>query len=146
MAGTSNSFKPAAFRAAIRSAMTMGAPPEADYQLKFYWNPSRTSAATKDGEGIPFDPAAPITSTTRDPVSVPCAVEYLDAAGQPSPFGAVVPSKVRVTLLDEDYEVVKTADYVVVGGDRYLRHHEPPSFGLFEAGVHQIVYVAENEL
>lgn len=146
MAGSSNSFKPDTFRAAIRSAMTMGTPPDTDYQMRFHWNPDRTTAATRDGEGIPFDPTAVITSTTQPSTTVACAVEYLDAAGQPSPFGSIVPSRIRVTLLDEEYEQVKDADYVVIGGDRYLRHHEPPSYGLYEVGVHQILYVAENEL
>lgn len=146
MAGSSSSFKPDVFRVAIRSAMTVGTPPDTGYQLRFHWNPDTTTAATRDGEGIPFDPTAAITSTTPAPVAAPCAIEYLDAAGQPTPFGAIVPSKVRVTLLDEDYAQVKDADYILISGDRYLRHHEPPAYGLFDVGVHQIMYVAENEL
>lgn len=146
MAGTNSSFSATRFRAAIRSVMTMGTPPETGIALKFYWNPGSTTPATKDGEGVPFDPAAVITRTTRTPVSKPCAVEYVDASGAPTPFGSVVSSHIKVTLLDEDYRVVADADYVVVNGDRYIRHHEPPSFGLFEVGVHQVVYIAENEL
>ena len=126
--------------------MTMGTPPVAGDQLRFYWNDTRSTAAAVDGEGIPFDPTATITTTTRASVTKPCAVEYIDASGQPTPFGTVVPSKVKVTLLDQDYTAVKDADYIVIGGDRYLRHHEPPSYGLFDVGVHQLVYVAENEL
>ncbi len=146
MAGTSSSFNAAAFRNAIRSVMDLGTPPADADQLRFHWNPTKTTAATKDGEGIPFDPTAVITTTTPTPVNKPCAIEYIDAAGQPTPFGAIVPSRIRVTLLDEDYAVVKGADYVIVGGDRYIRQYEPPSFGLYSVGVHQITYATENEL
>lgn len=146
MAGTNGGFSAAKFRAGVRFAMTMGAPPAAADQLIFGWNPTVTTVATTDGEGVPFDPTATVTRTTVPTVKKTCAIEYLDAAGDPTPFGSVIPSKVRITLLDEEYTAVRDADFVVVGGDKYLRHHEPPSLGLFEVGVHQIVYIAENEL
>jgi len=145
MAGTNSSFSASAFRAAIRSAMSMGTPPAAADALTFCWNSTDTTSAAKDGEGVPFDPDAVIVRTVKAPVTKPCAVEYTDASGTPTPFGSIVPSRVRVTLLDEDYAVVKDADYVVIAGDRYVRHHEPPSVGLFSVGVHQIIYAAENE-
>lgn len=126
--------------------MTMGTPPASVDALKFYWNPVTTTPATKDGEGVPFDPTATVTRAVSRTTTKPCAVEYLDASGQPTPFGSVVPSRVRVTLLDQDYAIVKDANFIVIGGDRYLRHHEPPSYGLFDVGVHQIIYIAENEL
>jgi hypothetical protein len=146
MAGTSGSFNASAFRSAIRFAMDMGAPPATGDRLTFHWNPTATTVASKDGEGVPFDPAATITRTTPPPVTAPCAVEFHDATGEPTPFGVVIPSKVSVVLLDEDYCAVKTADYVVIAGDKYIRSHEPPSVGLFDVGVHTIVYIAENEL
>lgn len=147
MAGSSTGFNAAAFRAGIRFAMTMGAPPADADALKFHWNPTVTSSGVMDGDGVPFDPAAPVTRTqTKAPVSRPCAVEFIDAAGEVTAFGVVVPSKVRVTLLDEDYQAVKDADYVVIGGDKYVRDEQPPSYGLFDVGVFQIVYVAENEV
>lgn len=158
MAGTNSSFNAAKFRTAIRFAMAMGTPPSGDAflhgadgrtsadQLTFHWNPTTTTAAVKDGEGVPFDPGATITRATPTPVSKPCAVEFLDAANEATPFGVVIPSKVKVILLDEDYAPVKDADYVVIAGDKYVRSHEPPSVGLFDIGVHTIVFAAENEL
>lgn len=146
MAGTNSSFSADAFRAAIRFAMALGAPPAAGDQLTFHWNPTSTTIASKDGEGVPFDPAASVSRTTPTPLTKPCAVEFVDASEQPTPFGTVIPSKVRVILLDEDYLAVQTADYVVIAGDKYVRSHEPPSVGLFDVGVHTIVFAAENEL
>jgi hypothetical protein len=146
MAGTSSSFNADAFRSAIRFAMNLGAPPATGDQLTFHWHPTSTTGAISDGEGVPFDPTAAVSRTTPPPVTRPCAVEYVDAADQPTPFGAVIPTKVRVTLLDEDYQAVKAAGYVIIGGDKYVRSHEPPSVGLFDVGVHTIIYAAENEL
>ena len=119
--------------------------------MKFYWNPvvaatPANAAVVIDGEGVPFSPGDVIARVVVAPVTRACAVEYVDSADVPTVFGAVLPSRVKVTLLDEDYVVVASADYVVVGGDKYLRHHEPPSYGLYEVGVHQIVFAAENEL
>lgn len=146
MAGTNSGFSADGFRAGIRFAMTMGAPPTAADQLTFGWNAAKSTTATRDGEGVPFDPTAAVTATTPTPVKSTCAVEYLDAAGEPTPFGVVIPSKLRITLLDEEYATVGDADFVVMGGDKYLRSHEPPSLGLFDVGVHQIIFMSENEL
>lgn len=146
MAGTNSSFNADKFRTAIRFAMTLGTPPATGDQLTFHWNPTVTTGAAKDGEGVPFDPAATITRSSRAAITKPCAVEFVDAADEPTAFGLVIPSKVKVTLLDEDYNAVKDADFVVITGDKYVRSHEPPSLGLFDVGVHSVIYTAENEL
>lgn len=145
MAGSSSTFNAAAFRTAIRAAMTMGTPPRGVDQLKFYWNPVTTVVGHKDGEGVPFDPHATVSRSPSRVVSKPCAVEFIDAQGQPTAFGAIVPSRIRVTLLDADYLAIADHDYIVIAGDRYLKHHEIPAVGLFDVGVHQIIYQAENE-
>ena len=44
-----------------------------------------------------------------------------------------------------DPALLREADFILIAGDRYLRHHEPPSLGLFDVGVHTIIYIAENE-
>jgi hypothetical protein len=145
MAGSSNTFNAAAFRTAIRSAMTMGTPPTTADAATFCWNATITSAAAVDGQGLPFDPDAALTKTIKTPVTVPCAIEFLDASGAPTPLGSVVASKVKAILLDVDYLKVADADYIVISGNKYIRHHEPPSVGLFTVGVHTVIFVAENE-
>lgn len=124
--------------------MTM-ARPEAPYALVFHFEESTTTVAPADTKGIPFDPAATVVRVTPDPLTVPCIVEYLDSVDQPTPFGTVKPSKVKVTLFDEEYELVKNASHVVIDGDRYLRHNEPPAFALFDATMHVMIFTAENE-
>ena len=146
MAGTNSTFHATAFRAAIQSAMTMGIAPTGADAITFCWNPTTTTVAVIDGEGVPFDPGAAITTHTAPaPVSVPCAVQYVDATGDPTPFGSVVAGRVKVTLLDVNYTTVGTADYVLISGNRFLRHHEEPPVGLFNVEIHTIIYIAENE-
>lgn len=138
-------FDAARFRSAIRFVFTMAEPPSTVDQLVFHWNPTSTSAGPKSGDGVPFNPTQAITTTTPPTVKRPYLVEYVDAAGEPTPFGKVIPSRVRVWLLDGDYDDVKTADYVVISGDRYERDHEEPSYGLFDVGIHCCTYSAMNE-
>jgi len=145
MAGTSSDFDADEFRRNIHAVMTLGAPPKAEEQATFYFAKTLVYNTPTDDDGIPFDPNATVTETQPAPVKVPCAIEYFDREENPVPFGAVTASKIIVTLLDEDYDVVKTCVAVVVGGDRYFRKRTVPPVGLYSVGVYQIVCVAENE-
>lgn len=145
MAGTQRGFRADKFRTAIRFVFDMAAPPETDYQLTFHFTDTISFVGPSDGDSVPFDPAEPITRTTQPPIQRPCDVEFLRSTDEVTAFGVVVPAKLKVTLLDEDYEDVKAASFVVMGGDRYLRHIEPPSFGLFDVGLHELIFIAENE-
>jgi len=145
VAGSSTRFNAAGFRTAIRSVMEMGAPPKVEDRLTFHFDRTTAISGSTDSEGVPFDPAASMEVTTKPDLRVPCAVEYVNATDEPTRFGVVVPTRLKVTLLDEDYARVKDASSVTMGGDRYLRHAEPPAVGLFNVGVHEMVFVAENE-
>jgi hypothetical protein len=145
MAGTNSGFDAAGFRAGIHFAMQMGAPVSASDQVKFYFAPVVTSTAPVDGSDLPFDPAAASTSITPTPITVPCAVEYARQEGEHDRVGFIVPSRLRILLLDVDYVKVADCSYIVYGGDRYdLRYEEPPN-GLFDVGVHALVFVARGE-
>lgn len=146
MAGTNPGFDANAFRDNIHFAMQMGAPPEADQQATFHFPSTLVYTGTADAEDVPFDPTTTVTRTTPDPVKVPCAVEYYDSTGQLlDGFGIHQPSRVKVTLLDSDYILVKDADRVVIGGDTYyFRRTEPPS-GLFDVGLYVLHFAAEGE-
>lgn len=145
MAGADAGFNAAEFRDAIHFAMEMGAAPEADEQVTFHFASTLTYNVPADGAHVPFDPSATVTSAAPSPVQVPCAVEYFDAENQPSSFGLMAPSRLSITLLDEDYAQVKHADYVIAHGDRYnYRRTEPPS-GLFDVGLYTMHFTAVNE-
>lgn len=134
------------FRNAIQFVFEMAYPPEAGIGIVFYFPDTTTYTGPADSDYVPFDPAQAAVVTTKAPVTVPCDVAFTSAADTTTAFGAVNASRVKVLLLDEDYQSVQDASYVVVNGDRYNRDYEEPSFGLFDVGLHTIVFVAENEL
>lgn len=145
MAGTLDGFDAAGFRDGIRFAMNMGAPPVVGDQVKFYFAPTSTTSASKDDTGLPFNPAVAPTVTTPTPVSVPCSVEFARQEGEHDRIGYVVPSRLRVMLLDADFDLVEGCAYLVYGGDRYdFRYEEPPT-GLFDVGIHVLIFVARGE-
>lgn len=145
MAGSNSGFNSAAFRAGIQFVFTMAASPVAEEQVAFFFPSQLVYNKSVDTEDVPFDPAATVTSIPSVPVRVPCAVEYFDNEGNAGTFGVITPSRVAVTLLDEDYQKIKGAIYVVIGGDRYnYRRTEPPS-GLFDVGLYVLHFTAENE-
>ena len=145
MAGVNSEFNAAEFREAIQFAMTMGAAVDAGERASFHFPSQLVYTAPADGEDVPFDPAATVTSNTPDPVQVNCAIDYFDAENQPTSFGLLSPTRLTITLLDEDYELVKDASYVVVHGDRYnYRRTEPPA-GLFDVGIYTMHFTAQNE-
>lgn len=139
-------FDAAKFRNAIRFVFEMEQPPEAGLRLTFHFSDTVTYVGPQDSEKVPFDPAQVPVRVSRAAVTVPCDVQFAQQSDEPSAFGTIVPAKVTVTLLDEDYALVKDAAFVVVNGDKYQRHYEEPSMGLFDVGLHTMIFVAENEL
>lgn len=145
MAGRNPGFNPHEFRNAIRFVYDMAAPPVEDDQVTFYGESTLVYTGSVDDDSIPFDPASTVVRQPAPGIRVPCAVEYFDSQGEPVVFGMVTPSRVAITLLDEDYAAVKGATYVVIAGDRYLYRRTEPPTGLFDVGLHVMHFVAENE-
>jgi hypothetical protein len=135
------------FRNAIKFVFEMAEPPEdTGIRITFHFQNTVTFTGHADGDKVPFNPAEAPTVTTRAPINVPCDVEFVQAADDPTNFGNVIPSKLKTLLLDDEYQLVKDATFVVMNGDRYNRFYEEPSFGLFDVGLHTLLWVAENEL
>lgn len=138
-------FNATEFKDAIHFAMQLGAAPDAAEQIKFHFASTLVYNGSADGREVPFDPTATVTSTTPDPVHVDCAIEYLDVEDQSTGFGLMAPTKIALTLLDEDYTQVKDSIYVTIHGDRYdYRRTEPPQ-GLFDVGLYVMHFTATNE-
>ena len=77
-------------------------------------------------------------------VAVPSPVDYTDASDQAKRFGTVQPSRLELTLLDPDWQKVKDFEYVVWGGDKYLRRsHQVDALGSLD--IHTVHCVAEDE-
>lgn len=142
--GISYKFDADTFRNAIQFVFEMAAP-TASEAILFHFTETVAFTGPADGDEVPFDPTETIVRTSLAPVSVPCDVEFIQSTEVPTAFGVVVPSKLRVTLLDVDWAIVKDATFATVGTERYLRDFEQPSSGLFDVGLHTITFIAENE-
>lgn len=144
--GIPYAFSGAKFRNAIQFVFEMAADPVINNQILFHFEPVITNSSHADGDKVPFDPRQAPVRTARAPVRVPCDVEFTASSDVPTEFGTVIPAKLTVLLLDSDYAQVAEAAYVTMNGDRYNRQYEPPSFGLFDVGLHYLVFQAENEI
>ena len=139
-------FPAAEFRAGIELAMTMGAAPAQEDRCAFHFAKTTVYAGAVDDEGVPLDPAATSVVTARASVRVPCAMQYLDAAGQVTAFGDLVPARLILTLLDIHQVQVEGFHHVVVNGHAYAYESTEPPRGLFDVGIFTHVCVAMNSV
>lgn len=98
-----------------------------------------------DRDGRPFDPEIEVVRPEDEEISVDCAIEVQRADAEELPVGTFRPTKLVVTLLDEQYELVSDCREMVYNGDRYVYGYEPESNGLFDVGVYTIIYYAVED-
>lgn len=140
------SFDEAAFTDGILTAMAVGTPPDPADRAVFVFADTTTVAGSVDDGGVPFDVAATPTRTPGQEIfNVPCAIEYIDVAGQVADLGILQPTKIKVTLLDEQYELVKGFDHVRIAGDRYYYRKTEPPTGMVTKTVYVIHCAAEDD-
>lgn len=147
MAGSNPAFNPAQFRDVIRTTMIMGLPNATAEKPTFRWRPDRTFT-TADPAGAPYDFTASPTTTDAPPdVQIPVAVEFSarPAGSLETSIGEFDTSRVIITILDEDYELVRGADEVLLGGNTYDIQFVGPPIGLFEVTVYQVFAIARDE-
>lgn len=129
----------------IRKAMGFGEPTRVEDKVTFYFTEASTPGAT-DEEGVPWDPADRVVNDREDDaVIVDCVVEYEDRAARAETFGVVVPTRVVLTLLDPDWQLVKDFSYVKAGGDIYHRSIVKPPVALGSIDVWSVICLAEGE-
>ena len=153
--GISADFDNEGFRQAIRFAMQMGTNPDPDRRPIFirkgrgatYWKGGveLVTAPRLDRDGEPLDPEIEVRRVADEQISVDCAIEVDRADAEELPVGNFRPTKVIVTLLDEQYELVKDCRELAYNGDKYLYGYEPESNGLFEVGIYTMVFYAIDE-
>lgn len=144
MAGSSPGFDADAFNEGIRFAMRIGLPVETAEQPTFHFQPTRTHLGDH-GTGLPFDPGTDFAETEPTPVQVDCAIEFFDEGHDSTSAGPLNAARVEVTLLREEYELVKDAYKVVISGDSYRFRFTEPEVALFDSGVRVMHFYAENE-
>jgi hypothetical protein len=141
MAGSDARFNSSFFRTQIRNTMMMGQPNAVSDRATFRWKIEKTYAGATDPKGKPYDwGEAPLTETDHPDVQVPVAVE--DSSGSlirsaHTPAGEENDrARVVLTVLDVDYEEIKDASWVILGGNTYRIDFWGPPMALFDVDVY----------
>lgn len=150
-------FPAAEFRTAIQQTMLMGMPEDEADRLTFHWDTDPTYQPTEEDladEPLDWD-TVPTTETVHEvnglPVaslSVPYALEFSSrpAGTRQLTAGDVDTSRGTVTMLDEDFDQIATADWATIGPTRYRIEFEAPEIALFPVGVHTLYIEAEDQV
>lgn len=145
MAGSVPGFNADEVRRGLRLAMQVGLPPLDAEQPTFFFAREASTTGAADEDEIPFDLTKKRVLAPPRTVKVPCAIEYFDNQGKIENFGIIVPSKVEITVLDEEYVKIKGFEYVVIGGSRYWYSRTATPTGLVSIGVYTIYCTAEDQ-
>lgn len=151
-------FKEDKFRYAILNTFLMGMPESDDDKLKWYWRRDKTYSPD-DPAGNPYDwSSGPIVDDPGNPgiidtpgedqyLIVPYALEFSSrpAGSVPTILGEIDNSRAVITLLDSDYDQIKTADYCTISSTIYRIQFDSTPFGLFGVTVWQVFLEAEDE-
>jgi hypothetical protein len=149
-------FDEATFRAAVLNTMLMGMPEDVTERLTFFWKRTQTFA-TPDLAGNPYDwTAAPTVDLPGNPklpdsgtdqgVVVPYALEFAATLAREANtvLGGIDTSRAVVTLMDKDYDKIRTADYARIGDTRYRLLFDAPPQGLFGVTMWTLYLEAED--
>jgi hypothetical protein len=124
MAGELAGFNPDLFRTNITNTMVMGLPVPDDLKPTFYFRSVSTypDGTILDTSGKPIDPRiAPTTTPAKQPVQVPCAVEFApDITDNENLGGTFWTNRATVTVLDTQWGQIEGAIEVDLSGRRYL--------------------------
>lgn len=135
------------FRDAILFAMKMGVPEAVEQRVTFRWRDVKTFTASDPG-GSPYSwTSTPLTESSTDDVQVTCAVEFssrTSTSGQTA-FNNMNTSRAEITLLDTEYQQVKTADVILIGENEYKPDFVAPPVSLFTETVWTIFASAVDE-
>lgn len=152
---SADGFDSETFRNAIKFAMQMGTPPDPDRRPKFvkrsnirtYWrNGVELLETPRMGrEGEPLDADIEIKVVPPELIEVDCAIEIVLADADELPVGNFRQTKAMVTFLDDDYAKIEGCKEMTYNGDQYLYGYEPEANGMFDVGVHTIVWYALDE-
>jgi hypothetical protein len=153
----SGAFNEAEMRYALLETMKMGLPEDPAQRLTWYWKRERVYSPD-DQAGNPYDwTAPPVSDTPANPalpdtgddqsLQVPYALEFSarPAGSASTVLGEIDTSRAIVTMLDSDFERIKTADYAVIDDSRYRIQFDAPPMGLFGLTVWQVFLESEDQ-
>lgn len=154
----SGGFAEGTVRDALFNTMLMGMPESTSQRLTWYWKRDQTFVPD-DPAGNPYDwTAPPVTDLPGNPaiadaggdqsLQVPYALEFSarPAGSSTTVLGEIDTSRAEITLLDTDFEKIKTADYAVIDDSRYRIQFTAPPVGLFGLTVHTVYLEAEDSV
>lgn len=146
MSTQSVEFDQADFESGIRTAMTVGLSPVIADRPIFVFAGTTTNVAPADSEQVPFDPAAtPVVVQGNRITGVICSYEYVDATGQVVDLGTITPTRLRITMLDAEYQLVRGFDHVLIAGDRYNYRLTQPVVGMVDSAIWIVHCTAEDD-
>ena len=125
--------------------MEFGLPPETEDKPTFVFQAEDETTAQVDDEGVAYDPSASVTKGVGASYQVKCAIEYIDGDGKIESFAVLAPSKVKLTLLDEEYATVEGFWYCVIKGQKYYYQRTEPPVALGTVSVYTIYCRSEDE-
>lgn len=143
MAGKAPGFDPAGFRAGIRFAMNLGAPPDVNLRATFFFPKVVTADVPLDSSGVPYAPAPVDAAQVKPPVRRPCGIEDASGGTTSTRLGEYGDA-IIVTLLDEDFAAVEGFEFVVISGLRYNYDKELLPSALGTVVVHRVVCTGEG--
>lgn len=132
-------------REGLRLAMRVGLPEVEVDRPTFYLPLVSVATAEQDSEGVPFDVASPVTIEQPAGVQVPCAYEEIARDGRDVDFATVTPTRLKLTILDEDLAPVAGFVRVVIAGEPFAYEREGTPLGLGEVTVHTIYLIAQDD-
>lgn len=140
-----SSFDRATVRAGLLKAMGFGEPTQTADKVTFFFPKRSTTSAPHDQDGIPFDPNVRLSDAGAPSKTVACAVEFMDWNGAVVEPGTIKATRLRITLLQEEWNAVKDFTYVTAGDNKYLRDYVEPPLALGSIDVYQVMVRAEDE-
>lgn len=142
--GLPANWDPTSILEGLHTAMAFGEPNRVGDKATFCWYETTDPTVPVDDDGVPFGVDQRRTRVLKS-LQVPCAVEFVDRADQQETFGVIQATKVKITLLDPDYQKVAGFEYVVLGGDKYVRRITEPPVALGSIDVWTVHAAVEDE-
>jgi hypothetical protein len=145
MAGVDPSFDANFFRAQIQAVMQMGLPSATSDRPTFRWVTTHTYAPG-DPVNQPYNwGQGPVTTTAHADVQVNCVVQFAERSPEGSAMGSFDASKAIITILDNDYALVKGANQVLLGGRTFDIVVVGPPEGLFNVTIYSLYCIARDQ-
>lgn len=157
--GITADFPTETVRNAFLFAMQMGKPNDVARQVKFikrspgrryflgsveqFQPPAGTLRLDRDGR--PLNPEIRVEQTPDSEIAVDVAIELTEATADELPVGNFRPVKATVTLMTQEYDLIKGSRELKYNNDRYGFGYELDANGLFDLTVHTLIFFAINE-